>query len=374
MIELPKRVHEHALKLSPESLPVCVHDLPLMTGHARALRALLPGAFDLYLPLPDPPPGAAGALAPHTTGFLVETVPALRTVLRECPGRRTVLTGAGKTAADLESVVADAARAEAVVLADSPGELRLLEHLARRAGYPVGVLLSADPSPGDRAEPDPDTAPGAPWAGMDAAALVECAEVLGADPAVRVLGFAATAPVGRPPDIAAPVEALRPWSSMFGISAPEYAFTAALPGAPDAAGGGRSPVPVGRAPSGERVAILASAPGAAWSGWFLTPVLDVKHRRGRAYALVAAGRSPAPDAAGFAVVPRDDVWDRPWNRPELVDEPVTVAFRGSGPDTARFPPAPVERLRPGDLVAFPAAPSDPAPRTPGPQVHCLGTG
>nr|WP_239648852.1 acyltransferase family protein [Nocardiopsis chromatogenes] len=377
MIELPKRVHDHALRLTPRSLPACVHDLPAMTERARLLRACLPPAFDLYLPLPDPPPGAAGALAPHAAGFLVDTVPAMRTVLRECPGVRAVLAGTGKTPGELEAVAADAARGEAVVLADSPGELRLLEHCARRAGHPVGVLLAADPSTGDRADRPHGTAPGAPgvsWAGMDAAALVECAGLLGPDPAVRLLGFAA-APVDPHAQGLAPLEALRAWGSLLGIARPEYAFAlspdpsgACTPGAP---GPPRTPgAPGAPGPADKRIAILAPPPGEAWSGWFLTPVLDVKHRCGSAYAVVDGGR--APDSPAFAVVPRDDAWSLPWERPELADEPVTVVFRGPGPAPAPFPPVPVDRLRPGDIVAFPAAPPHPASRAAGPQVHCLG--
>lgn len=208
MIELPKRVHEHALRLTPRSLPACVHDLPAMTERARLLRSCLPPAFGLYLPLPDPPPGAAGALAPHVAGLIVDTVPAMRTVLRECPGVRAVLAGTGKTPGELEAVAADG-RAEAVVLADSPGELRLLEHSARRAGHPVGVLLAVDLSTGDPAESPPGTA-GVPWAGMDTAALVECAGLLGPDPAVRLLGFAA-ASVGPRSQSLASLETLRAW-------------------------------------------------------------------------------------------------------------------------------------------------------------------
>ncbi|MDA2808673.1 type III PLP-dependent enzyme domain-containing protein [Nocardiopsis suaedae] len=371
MIELPKRVHEHALRLTSRSLPACVHDLPSMAERARLLRACLPPEFDLYLPLPDPPPGAAAALAPHAAGFLVDTVPALRTVLREYPGVRAVLAGTGKTPNELEAVVSDAARGEAVVLADSPGELRLLEHCARRAGHPVGVLLAADPSTGD----DPDRpagdatgvagALGAPWAGMDSAALVECAGLLGPDPAVRVLGFAAAPAAPRAQGLA-PLETLRAWGSLLGIARPEYAF--ALSSEP---AGPTAPVPQGApGPAGERIAILAPPPGEAWSGWFLTPVLDVKHRCGTAYAVVDGGR--APESPVFAVVSRDDAWPHPWGRPELADEPVTVVFRGPGPAPAPFPPVPVDRLRPGDLVAFPAAPPHPASRSAGPQVHCLG--
>ncbi|MDA2810043.1 hypothetical protein O4J56_05280 [Nocardiopsis sp. RSe5-2] len=387
MIELPKRVHEHALRLTPRSLPACVHDLPAMTERARLLRACLPPAFGLYLPLPDPPPGAAGVLAPHVVGLLVDTVPAVRTVLRECPGVRAVLAGTGKTPGELEAVVADAARGEAVVLADSPGELRLLEHCARRAGNPVGVLLAADPCTGGSADPPsdplPDTGPGvpgapdspgapgtegAPWAGMDAAALVECAGLLGPDPAVRLLGFAA-APTGSRPQGIAPVETLRAWGSLLGIARPEYAF--ALSPEPPGAGTPGAPGPPGvPGPAGERISIVAPPPGEGWSGWFLTPVLDVKHRRGTAYAVVDGGR--APESPVFAVVPRDDAWPHPWERPELADEPVTVVFRGPGPVQAPFPPVPVDRLRPGDLVAFPAAPPHPSSRAAGPQVHCLG--
>ncbi|CAM3884523.1 type III PLP-dependent enzyme [Nocardiopsis rhodophaea] len=382
MIELPKRVREHALGITPERLPACVYDLPRLDEEIRRLRERLPSAIEAHLSLHDPPPGMASALAPHVAGFEVSSSAALRGLRRELPRAPAALRGPGKGPDDIAQVLTSEGT---TIHVDSTGELRLVAHRAEQAQRTADVLLRVDP-PTEDGEPDP--ASSGVGAGMDLAALVECAEILRADVRVRLRGFSAdmlpglgaTALADRVRQL---IRCLRPWGEMFGIRAPRYAI-----------GGGALGQPSTGEPAfdwQEYGALLAEAlvPGetlqvtpvshpGAWCGWYLTLVLDVKRNHGHAYAVVAGGARAAEAAVGedgraaLGVIPLDDSWDRPWTRPELVDEPVTITFQRSGMEQVLVRDVHIDRLRTGDVLAFPylgtvTADSPPA----APQVHCL---
>ncbi|MFC3997208.1 hypothetical protein ACFOVU_14840 [Nocardiopsis sediminis] len=374
MIELPKRVHEHALTLTPDQLPVRVYDLPRLDARGRALRDSLPPSVELYFSLHDPPPGAVSALARHASGFEVVSADGLGAVRRERPAARAALRGPGKTR---EEITAAVAAGNAALHVDSPEELRLILLAARYAGRGVDVLLRVDPPEGSGG----GTA--AAPVGMDPAALVECAEILDGSTLVRPLGFS-TGTADRPDArtlgrlAKEMLDALRPWSSMFGIARPQYAIVGGAP----APGAGRwstgfdwrqyGSLLSRLAAPGETLRVTPSGPPEPCCGWFLTRVLDVKHHYGRALAVVAGGEWIGDAAPGdVAVVPLETGWDRPWPRPELAAEPVTVTCRDTGAERVLANDVPVDLLRVGDAVAFPATFTTPAAPGPPPGVHTL---
>ena len=347
--ELPKRIRDHIRSTAPERFPLRVYDLGLLNRRMRELRAALPAPFAAVLPLDDPPPGAAAVLAEHADGFDTAASDALAAARHAAPHLPAVLRGPGKTEGELAHAVElarDGGAGGVLVLADSPDELRVLQHCARRAGAEVDVLLGADRAGG---------------AGMDDAALVACGEVLRHSTHLRARGFAARTDAAEP---VSPLESLRPWASLLGVADPLFLlYRDASPAAPP------WPDPMPPAVPGERVALVPPAAPEVSGGWFAAPVLDVQHRNGRGRALIEAGPEPAP-GAGFAVVPLDGAWRWPWPRPELAAEPVAVAARRSGGERPLFPVRPVPRMRVGDVVAYPLA-AGPSHRPPAAEVHCL---
>ncbi|ASU82706.1 hypothetical protein CDO52_07845 [Nocardiopsis gilva YIM 90087] len=382
MIELPKRVREHALGITPERLPVCVYDLPRLDEEVRCLRERLPSAIETYLSLHDPPPGMAAALAPHVAGFEVSSTGALQGLRRELPQAPAVLRGPGKRQDDIAQVLASEST---TIHVDSTGELRLVAYRAEQAQRTSDVLLRVDP-PTEDGEPDP--ASSGVGAGMDLAALVECAEILRSDARIRLRGFSADMLPGLDATALADrvrqlIRCLRPWGEMFGIRGPRYAIGGGTLGPPNSSEPAFDWREYGALLAdtlvpGETLQVTPVAHPGAWCGWYLTLVLDVKRNHGHAYAVVAGGARAAEAAVGedgracLGVVPLDDGWDRPWPRPEFVDEPVTITFQRSGMEQVLVRDVHIDRLRTGDVLAFPYIGTVTAERSPtAPQVHCL---
>ncbi|WP_046086444.1 type III PLP-dependent enzyme [Streptomyces antioxidans] len=106
---------------------------------------------------------------------------------------------------------------------------------------------------------------------------------------------------------------------------------------------------------------LRIEPGRAltvYCGWYVTEVLDIKHSGGEAFAVVRGGthhlRTPATKRHDqpFQVLPTDAVWTRPWTRPAVRDEPVTLVGQLCTPKDVLASRVPVAELRVGDRVAF----------------------
>lgn len=106
---------------------------------------------------------------------------------------------------------------------------------------------------------------------------------------------------------------------------------------------------------------LRIEPGRAltvYCGWYVTEVLDIKHSGGEAFAVVRGGthhiRTPATKQHDqpFQVLPTDTVWARPWTRPAVRDEPVTLVGQLCTPKDVLAGRIPVAELRVGDRVAF----------------------
>ncbi|TDQ54725.1 alanine racemase [Actinorugispora endophytica] len=363
MIELPRRVRDHALTLPPDRFPVWVCDLDLLDERTRGVRALLPPGVELhYRAQAAPDPGVITALAPRVDGFEAASGDELERVRAAAPGARTAFGGPGKTAAELARAVAVPGT---VVHVESPDELRLLANAGEAVGRDVDVLLRVSPPPvGDGG---PEAAPAGPDVfGMDPASLVACAAVLAASPRVRLRGFAVH--VARPLPVDAMgsltrelMAALRTWSALFDLADPCYAISGGMAADRfDWACYGRFLAALVR--PGETLRITAGRSLTAGCGWYLTRVIDVKRTHGRAFAVVDG---PSADVGDAVVVPRDDpaAWTAPWPRPALEAERVAVAGRSPASVPARPNEVDVDRLRPGDVLAFLS------PGTPAPTVH-----
>ncbi|GDY52474.1 hypothetical protein SVIO_030970 [Streptomyces violaceusniger] len=106
---------------------------------------------------------------------------------------------------------------------------------------------------------------------------------------------------------------------------------------------------------------LRIEPGRAltvYCGWYVTEVLDIKHSGGEAFAVVRGGthhiRTPATKQHDqpFQVLLGDKAWARPWARPAVRDEPVTLVGQLCTPKDVLAGRIPVAELRVGDRVAF----------------------
>ena len=95
----------------------------------------------------------------------------------------------------------------------------------------------------------------------------------------------------------------------------------------------------------------------SYAGFYVPRVLDVKHSRGAAFAVVQGGTHHlrTPVAKGhdqpFDVV-HVDGWDRPWERPGVGREPVTLVGQLCTPKDVLARAIPVDTLRAGDIVVF----------------------
>jgi diaminopimelate decarboxylase len=159
----------------------------------------------------------------------------------------------------------------------------------------------------------------------------------------------------------------RRWCARHGVSRPEFTLGGGMAvdyGRPAARFGweqyGRGLAQLSQAAEalpGETLRIEPGRAVAAYCGWYVTRVLDVKRSHGHAFAVVTGGthhlRTPAAKGHSqpCAVIPVDP-WENPWPRPEVTGEPVTIAGQLCTPKDVLARDVPVARLRAGDLVAF----------------------
>ena len=96
---------------------------------------------------------------------------------------------------------------------------------------------------------------------------------------------------------------------------------------------------------------------AAYDGYYVTRVLDVKDSHGAAFAVLEGGthhlRTPAAKGHDqpFVVLPVD-AWPWPWPRPGVLDRPVTLAGQLCTPKDVLARNVPISQLRAGDVVVF----------------------
>jgi diaminopimelate decarboxylase len=390
-LELPGPVRILAERLSDDdaALPAYVYDLDALAAHVAGIRAAVPGPVEIYYAVKaNPDPGVLRVVARHTDGLEVSSGGELRHAAAAVPGARLAFGGPGKTSTELAAAVRAGIFRFHV---ESPQELRLLGAAALAAGRPADILLRANPpaaSTSPVADPIPagDSGPVAvlpapgdglvmgrapsPF-GMDPVLLDDCARWLtGGSPEAGQLrlrgmhthlasGLAAPALL----DSAAGVlDFARRWCARHGVRNPEFNLGGGMtvdyrrPGSAfDWASYGQGLARAAR--PGETLRIEPGRAVTAYSGWYVTRVLDVKRSHGKMFAVVAGGthhlRTPAAKGHDqpFVVMPLAS-WPHPWSRPEAGAEPVTVVGQLCTPKDILARDITLTRLRAGDLLAF----------------------
>jgi diaminopimelate decarboxylase len=347
-------VAAHARDLADDQLPAYVYDLTALRAHARAIRAALPSEVEYYYAAkanPDQP--LLRVLADVVDGFEVASGGELAHVSAAVPGARLAFGGPAKTDAELVAAVRAGVHR---VHVESTHELRRLAALTEHGAHillrvnlplPVGsVALAMGGRPSQF--------------GLDPADLPECLDILRHNENLTCHGIHAHLASG----LAAPAQldlagAVVRWARRLGMTEvgigggmavdygdPGTRFDWRMFGAGlrELADGVRLRVEPGRAVT-------------AYCGWYVAPVVDVKRSHGKAFALIGGGthhlRTPATKGHDqpLDVLPVPG-WHRPWPRPGIEGERVTVAGQLCTPKDILARDVPVARLRVGDRVAF----------------------
>ncbi|WP_181725090.1 type III PLP-dependent enzyme [Nocardia gipuzkoensis] len=373
MSVLTAAVADRARTLRATELPAYIYDLAALRDHAAFIRAALPDRVELYYAAKaNPEPEILATLAGFVDGFEVSSGGELAHVAAAVPQRPLAFGGPGKTPEELSAALEhDVHR----IHVESVSELRTLAALvaARRPERPVGVMLrvnlpisigaleGSSLAMGGRATPfglDQRHAdalagelaagrhPGLHWhgvhahlaSGLDATDLLETAASI----VQRAIDLAerhgvALAEVnvggGMNVDYTAPDQRFD-WET----------YGTGLAGIIDAWPDLRLRIEPGRALS-------------AYSGWYVTDVLDVKPSYETEFAVVRGGthhlRTPA--AKGHdqpcAILPIDD-WPHPWPRATATSSAVTVTGQLCTPKDTLAQRIPAPGLRAGDRIAF----------------------
>ncbi|AEM86177.1 type III PLP-dependent enzyme [Streptomyces violaceusniger] len=387
-----------ATELTGDDLPAYVYDLTALRAHARAVRDALPPGLELYYAAKaNPAPAVLQALASHITGYEVASGGEVEHVRAAVPGAPLAFGGPGKTEGELRRALTLGVERFHV---ESEQELRLLAGAAEDAGIPdVDVLLRVNlPVAGDELGGAALAMGGRPSPfGLDPEAVERCLPL-----------FAEASPGGGPLRLSGGGGPLRLRGIhahlASGLDAPaQVAVAAAIADwaakLSERHGLGLTEVNVGGgmgvdyahpdrrfdwAAYGQGMADLALRhpgltlriePGRAltvYCGWYVTEVLDIKHSGGEAFAVVRGGthhlRTPATKQHDqpFQVLPMDagdagdagdtgdtgDTWTRPWARPAVRAEPVTLVGQLCTPKDVLASRVPVAEVRVGDRVAF----------------------
>ncbi|WP_405537773.1 type III PLP-dependent enzyme [Streptomyces antimycoticus] len=380
-----------ATELTGDDLPAYVYDLTALRAHARAVRDALPPGLELYYAAKaNPAPAVLRALAPHVTGYEVASGGELEHVRAAVPGAPLAFGGPGKTEGELRRALTLGVERFHV---ESEQELRLLAGAAQDAAIPdVDVLLRVNlPVAGDELGGAALAMGGRPSPfGLDPEAVERCLPL-----------FAEASPGGGPLRLSdgGPLRLRGIHAHLAsGLDAPAQVAVAATIAdwaakLSERHGLGLTEVNVGGgmgvdyahpdrrfdwAAYGQGMADLALRhpgltlriePGRAltvYCGWYVTEVLDIKHSGGEAFAVVRGGthhlRTPATKQHDqpFQVLPMDtgdtgdtgDTWTRPWARPAVRSEPVTLVGQLCTPKDVLARRIPVPELRVGDRVAF----------------------
>jgi diaminopimelate decarboxylase len=338
------------LPLSLERFPAYVYDLSGLSSHAASIReALGPGGPELfYAAKANPDAALLLALAPYVDGVEVSSGGELRHVRETLPEARLAFGGPGKTDSELELALDLGVER---IHVESPYELERLARLGRscdillRANLPIALSGAALTMSG-------------PF-GMDGDDLALCARMLADMPGVRLRGIHAHLASGLDAptmlDLAEQVMGWAvPWLAAAGVDEPELNLGGGMgvdysdPGARFdwvAYGAGLA-----------RPCRLRIEPGralAAYHGWYVTDVIDVKTTHGEAYAVLRGGthhlRTPVTKGHDqpFSVISRGL-----GGGPALTSAAATLVGQLCTPKDVFARGAVVEGLRPGDLVVF----------------------
>ena len=350
-------VQSYVAGLPDSELPAYVYDLAALRSHVAGIRAALPTDVELwYAAKANPAAPVLRALADTVDGIEVASGGELAHVTNAVPGTPIAFGGPAKSDAELDALVATGVHR---VHVESAHELRRLGVAAARRRKHVHVLLRVNPP----LRVGPATlGMGGGQFGIDPADVPACLDIVRRDPWLLLPGIHAHLASGlTAPDQLALAHAIVDWTRTlpmpisevnlgggmgvdYGAPATRFDWRAFGAGLRDIAPGLRLRIEPGRAIT-------------AYCGWYVAAVADVKHSRGKAFALLHGGthhlRTPAAKGHDqpFDVLPVDR-WDWPWPRPSVSGEPVTVAGQLCTPKDVLARDVPVARLRVGDRVAF----------------------
>jgi diaminopimelate decarboxylase len=366
---VPTVLRELAIELarSPESsFPAYVGDLIGLRAHARSVRDALPDAVELfYAAKANPERPILEALNPIVDGFEVASGGELHHVRDVLQEARLAFGGPGKTEREIELALKLGVERFHV---ESAHELRLLAAAAERLGLDAHILLRVNlPVNLDRVVLAMGGRP-SPF-GLDPDVLDTCVELLRDAPRLRLRGFHAHLASG--PEAATLVRVAehvvgwaRSWARSHRLPLEEVNVGGGMGvdyGAPetrfDWATYGAGLARLAAAYPDVRLRIEPGRSLTAYAGYYVTRVLDVKHSLGAAFAVVQGGthhlRTPVTKGHDqpFEVV-HVDRWERPWERPGVTGEPVTLVGQLCTPKDVLARAVTVDALRAGDVVVF----------------------
>ena len=370
----PDQVSALAARLArTDALPAYIYDLAGLDAHAARIRAALPAGVQFYYAVKANPDAAVvRTVARHADGLEVSSGGELAHAAAVAPGKPVAFGGPGKTAAELAAAV----RAGALLHVESPQELRLLASVTRDLGGQVrgpaaGVLLRVNLDVPLPAGAGLVMGGGPSPFGMTPERLAECTALIGGT-GLQLRGMHAhlASGLGVRDALRAAARVLRfarRWCRRHAVPEPVITLGGGMsvnyrrPGAAfgwEAYGRGLARLAdTGRALPGETLRIEPGRAVTAYSGWYVTRVLDVRPSRNATFAVVAGGthhlRTPAAKGHSqpFAVI-ADDNWPHPWARPAATDAQVTVTGQLCTPRDVLARDARTRRVRAGDLLAF----------------------
>lgn len=366
---LTPAVADLAATLPGDRLPAYVHDLAALRAHVEGIRAALPPTLQVqYAAKANSEPPVLASLAGLVDGFDVSSGGELTHVREHVPSAPLALSGPGKTVAELTTALA--AGVERIHV-ESLHELAVLDALAAepvdvliRVNLPVPDSLLAGPALTMGGSPSPFGLD--PADADDALGRVAAGEL----PRIRVLGLHAhlASGLGATAQVAVArtvLEAARDLFDRHGLRLHEVNVGGGMgvdyadPSATfDWAYYGDGMRPLLEEHADVTVRIEPGRAITAYTGWYVTEVIDVKHSHGRDFAVVRGGthhlRTPATKGHDqpCAVLPVAE-WDHPWPRPQSRLERVDLVGQLCTPKDllARDVSAP-GGLRGGDRVAF----------------------
>ncbi|MEU6664870.1 type III PLP-dependent enzyme [Streptomyces sp. NPDC046727] len=350
--------------LDAEDLPGYVYDLSDLREHATAIRAALPERVQLfYAAKANSDPRLLDVLRDHIDGFEVASGGELHHIQVTCPAAPIAFGGPGKTPAELAQALQGGVDRLHI---ESEQEIHLLTGLLGKrtidvllrvnlpiALGPVALAMGGRPSP----------------FGLDPGHLDRCLALIADDPRIRLRGIHvhlasgldATAHLNLAGQVLAWASA---WAKENGVELTEVNLGGGMGvdyARPDlrfdwsAFGTG-----LHRLLEGYPDLTLRIEPGRSvtvYCGRYVTEVLDIKRSHGHAFAVLRGGthhlRTPATKQHNqpFTIVPVDS-WDRPWERPQAQDEPVTLVGQLCTPKDVLARAVQVGRLRVGDKIVF----------------------
>ena len=360
--------------LANATQPLCayVYDLEALRRHGEAVAAALPEGCELFYAIKansDLP--ILQTLAPRVAGFEVSSGGELAWAREHFSATPLIFSGPGKT--DTELQLALDSDIEAIHV-ESFHELQRLSWLAKASNKTAPVLLRVNLSlPGLAATTLMMGGKATPF-GIAADQLSACFESLRSTQSLHLRGFHfhllshqldAAAHVEL---IAAYLDQVEHWCKAYGLGIdhvnvgggiginyqqPQQQFDLM------AFGEGLRRLRETR-PGMPRLRFECGRYITAACGYYAMEVLDIKHAFGRDFVVARGGTHHfrTPYAQGhshpFHVLPVER-WPYPWLRPELCDAIVNVVGQLCTPKDLLAFDAPVNRVRPGDLLVFPYA-------------------